>query len=125
VKAGILLLRTTAVAVFLQLLLGGLLTFDFASAAPHIVLGFVVLALAIASMVVALRSKPPFRPIRVMSISLVLLMLLQIVLGFATLGTGSAVVAWLHFVTALAIYGLAVSGAFLAMRWDSMASQTG
>ena len=119
-RAASVLFRVTAIVVFLQLLLGGLLTFNFVSAAPHIILGFLVLIVAIASMVAALVSKPSFRPIQVMSAVSVVLILAQVILGFATLGTGNAAIAWIHFVTALAIYGLAVSGAFMAMRWDRM-----
>lgn len=123
-RAGLLIFRGTAIAVFLQLLLGGLLTFGFVPASPHIILGFLVLILAIAGMIVALVSKPSFRPVKTMSVVLVILLLLQIILGFATLGSGSTVLAWLHFVNSLAIYGIAVSGAFMAMRWDRMARHT-
>jgi heme A synthase len=120
-KAGPLLFRVTAGVVFLQLLLGGLLTFNFISAAPHIVTGFIVFILAIATMVVALVSKPSFRPMQGMSVGLVVLILVQIILGFATLDSGSQVIAWIHFVNAMLIYGLAVSGTVTAIRWDHMA----
>ncbi|MFI5421395.1 MAG: hypothetical protein ACHQ1H_10555 [Nitrososphaerales archaeon] len=120
-KAGPMLFRVTAAAVFIQLVLGGLLTFDFISAAPHIITGFIVFILAIVTMVLAITSKPVFKPIRMMSIILVVLLLVQILLGFATLGSGSQVLAWIHFVTAMAIYGLVVSGAVIAIRWDQMA----
>ncbi|MDA4117419.1 MAG: hypothetical protein OK455_03645 [Thaumarchaeota archaeon] len=116
-RVGPLLFRVTAIVVFLQLLLGGLLTFDFVSAAPHIILGFLVFILAIATMIATFVSKPSFRPMKVMSALLVVLILAQIILGFGALGTGSAAIAWIHFVNALAIYGIAVSGAFIAMRW--------
>lgn len=119
-KTGLALFRVTAIVVFLQLLLGGLLTFDLISAGPHIVMGFVVFVLAIACMAVAWVTKPAFMPLRVMSVVLVLLLVVQIILGFATLGTASAALAWVHFVNALAIYGIAVSAAFMAMRWSSM-----
>ena len=39
-KTGILLFRLTAIVVFLQLIIGGLLTFDLISATPHIIAGF-------------------------------------------------------------------------------------
>ena len=115
-----LLFRITAVTVFLQLLLGGLLTFDFISAGPHIILGFIVFAIAIATMVVALISKPKFRPIQGVSVMMVVLILIQIILGFATLDTGNQAIVWLHLVNALAIYGASISGVFVAMKWDGM-----
>ena len=119
-KAGPLPFRITGVAIFLQLLLGGLLTFGFITVGAHIVLGFIVSVLAIASMVAAWVAKPPFRPIRIMSVVLVLLLVLQIILGFAALGSGSRAIDWLHFVNALAIYGIGVSVAFMSMRWEAM-----
>ncbi len=78
--------------VFFQLLLGGLLTYDFISPAPHIVLGFVVFILAIATMVASLVAKPSSRPVKMVSIALVLLIVVQILLGFAALDTGSEAV---------------------------------
>lgn len=120
-KSGPLLFRVTGIVIFIQLALGGLVTFDFISAMPHIITGFIVLILAIVTMVLAISSKPVFKPIRGMSIVLVVMLVVQISLGFATLGTGSQILAWIHFVTALAIFGLVVSGSVIAVRWDQMA----
>jgi heme A synthase len=122
-RAGPLLFRITGIVVFIQLAVGGLLTFDFISAAPHIIVGFIVLALAVATMVVVWVSKPAFRPMRMTAAGLVAMILVQIVLGFATLGTGSSLLAWIHLIVALGIYGMAVAGTFMAMRWDQMAKQ--
>jgi hypothetical protein len=120
-KAGPALFRATAAVVFLQLLLGGLLTFSYITATPHIITGFAVLILAIVTMILAIISKPVFKPIRAMSIVLVILILVQILLGFSTLSTGNTAIAWIHFVVAMGIYGLAVSGSVIAVRWDQMA----
>ena len=120
-KAGPALFRVTTGIVFLQLLLGGLLTFDFIPATPHIITGFIVFILAIVTMILAIISKPVFKPIRAMSIVLVVMILVQILLGFATLSSGSPALAWVHFVVAMAIYGLAVSGSVIVVRWDQMA----
>jgi hypothetical protein len=119
-KTGILLFRLTAVVIFLQLILGGLLTFDFISPAPHIVLGFIVFALAIATAIFAYIGKPAFKPVRGLSVGMVALIVVQIILGFATLDTGNAVLAWIHLVVALGIYGMAVAGIFLAVQWNRM-----
>jgi len=120
-KASAVLFRVTAIVVFLQLLLGGLLTFDFISPEPHIIAGFLVFFLAIATMAAALVSRPPFRPMQILSVVLVLLVIVQIILGFETLATDSQFVAWLHFVTALAIFGVTISGTFMALKWNHMA----
>src|SRR5579872_761463 len=114
-KIGIVLFRLNAVVVFIQLALGGLLTFDFISAAPHIVVGFVVFALAIATMVFTFISKPVFKPARNLSIGLVVLLIIQIILGFATLSSGSSIIAWINLLNALAIYGMSIAGTFLAI----------
>jgi hypothetical protein len=119
-KTGILLFRLTAVVVSLQLILGGLLTFDFINAAPHIVLGLIVFALAIATTIFAFIGKPAFKPVRGLSVGMVTLIIVQIILGFVALDTGSSVIAWIHFVVALGIYGMAVAGIFLAVQWNRM-----
>jgi heme A synthase len=97
-----------------------LLTFDFISPAPHIVLDFIVFALAIATAIFAFVGKPAFKPVRGLSVGMVGLIVVQIILGFAALDTGSSVIAWIHFVVALGIYGMAVSGVFLAVQWNQL-----
>jgi len=120
-RAGPILFRVTSAVLGLQLLLGGLLTFGFISVEAHEVAGFVLFILAIATMAVWLTTKPSFRPMRVLTVVIVVLLLFQIILGFATLDSGSQVVAFIHFVNALAIFGATISGAFLVLRWDQMA----
>jgi hypothetical protein len=115
-----LLFQVTSAVIFLQLLLGGLLTFDFIAPTIHIITGFIVFILAVATMVVVLVSKPIFRPLRGLSIGLVALIVVQIILGFEALRTSSSVVAWVHFVVAMGIYGMAIAGNFMAMSWDQM-----
>jgi len=119
-KTGALLFRLTAIVVFLQIALGGLLTFNFISPAPHIVVGFLVLILALSTMVFALIAKPPFKPAQRLSIGLVVLIIVQIVLGFATLESGNSVIAWIHLLNALAIYGMSIAGIFLTIQWNRM-----
>jgi heme A synthase len=120
-KAVPALFRLTGIVILAQLLIGGLLTFGFTFVLPHIIVGFAVFILAIATMVVSLFAKPSFRPMKAVSIVMVALILVQIILGFAALGSGSAAVGWVHFANAMAIYGAAISGTFTAMRWDHMA----
>ena len=71
---------------------------------------------AIAAMIAALVSKPSIRSLKGMSIVMVVLLVVQILLGFDTLQTSDQLIAWVHFVTALLIYGLAVSGTFMAVQ---------
>ncbi len=121
-KVGPLLFDVTAVVVFLQIALGGLLTFNFISATTHVIFGFVLLVVAIATMIVALVSKPSFKPVKIVSIIMVVLIFVQGILGFSTLNSGSQLVAWIHLVNAMVIYGAAISGTFLAIRWNAMSS---
>jgi heme A synthase len=120
-KPAPLLFRLTGVVVFVQLLLGGLLTFAFINALPHIIVGFAVFILAIGTMIASLMAKPSFRPMKAVSVVMVVLLLVQIILGFVALGSGSSAIGWLHFADAMAIYGAAISGTFTAMRWNHMA----
>ena len=111
-------LRLTSILVFLQIALGGLLTFSFISALPHIITGFAVLAFAIVALVMAQSLKPPFRPLQGLSVGLVLLVVVQIILGFTTLSTGNQVIAWIHLLVAMGIYGMVIAGTFMSMRLD-------
>ncbi len=120
-----LLFRGTAALVLIQLALGGLLTFDFISPLPHIAAGFAVFVLAIASMIAANTAKPPFRPLKLMSVVLVLMIAVQAVLGFWTLETGNQAVAWVHFLLALGIYGLAISTVFMASIGSRLIKSSG
>ncbi len=106
----------TTIVVFLQLLIGGLLTFNFISAGIHIVMGIIVFLLAIVTMIATIAVKPRIKSHLMASIILVLLILLQIILGFDTLKTGGQSVAWIHFANAMVIFGVAVSGTFVASR---------
>ena len=54
---------------------------------------------------------------------MVILILVQIILGFATLDSGSPVIAWVHLVNAIAIYGMAIAGTVMTMRWDQMSRE--
>lgn len=77
------------------------------------------MAFAIVTLVWAQRLKPPFRPLQGLSIGLVLLVVTQIVLGFTTLSTGNQVIAWVHLLVAMGIYGMVIAGTFMSMSLDS------
>src|SRR5437879_12632011 len=107
--------RITSIVVFLQIALGGLLTFSFITSLPPLITGFALLAFAIVTLVVAQTLKPPFRPLQGLSVGLVLLIVVQIILGFTTLSTGNQVIAWVHLLVAMGIYGMAIAGTFMSM----------
>jgi len=120
-RSGVMLFRIIAGLIFLQIALGGLLTFGFISAAIHVVFGLIVFAAAVAALVMTMVSKPAFRPIQIISTIIVVLLVVQIILGFITLGSGNEVIAWVHLLNAIAVYGLAISASFTALRWDQVA----
>lgn len=111
-------LRITSIIVFLQIALGGLLTFNFITAIPHIITGFVVLGVAVVTFVLAQKLKPPFRPLQGLSTGLVLAVIVQIILGFYTLASGNQATAWVHLLVAMVIYGMTIAGTFMSMRLD-------
>ncbi len=112
------LFRITTLVVFIQLLLGGLVTFEFLGVLPHIVLGFIILALAVAIVIAEFTAEPEIKPARMMSIGLLVLLLIQIMLGYATLDSGSAIIAWVHLLNSLLIFGLLVSATVLLSFWS-------
>ena len=123
-KMDVLMFQLTAVAIFIQLALGGLLTFGFISVALHIVAGLIVFFLVLATMITALVSKPSFKPEKAVSIVMVVLLVVQIILGFDALDTNNPAISWLHFVNAMLIYGAAILGVFLSMRGGTMPKGT-
>ena len=110
----LLLIRLTALSIVVQIALGGLLTFGFISPEAHIVMGFTVYAVSIATLVLVFLNtySPVF--LKNMTIGMVVLLTMQIFLGFATLATGSNLIAFFHLLLAIAIFGLAISETFVA-----------
>lgn len=104
----------TAAIIFAQLALGGLLTFDFISPTPHIIVGFMVLVMSVILMAVLFGMGGEFRRLRNMSIAMVVVVVAQIMIGFATLDTGYQWLAWVHLIVAFMIYGMIVSASFIA-----------
>src|SRR5579864_7359963 len=104
--------------IVLQFVLGDLVSNELIGPTYHIALGFLVLAMALATMVVALTSKLSLRSLKLVSILLVVLVALQIPLGFALLGSGSLLSSVAHVVNAIAILVITFSGYFLARNWE-------
>ncbi len=110
-----LVYRITGIAVFVQLALGGLVTFNYLDAGVHVVWGVVVGALVVVALVLALRLKPRPKQLVGITVGLGADMVLQAILGFAAMGTGNDIVAWVHFLNSLAIYGMGVAATFMAI----------
>ncbi|MDE1853762.1 MAG: hypothetical protein KGI38_08465 [Thaumarchaeota archaeon] len=115
-----LLFRITGIALFIQLAIGGLVTFGYIDSFVHIIWGVVlgVLALVTLAFVFRMQSRP--KQLVGLTIGIGVDILLQGLLGFAALGTGSNVISFVHFLNALAIYGMTLAGTFMAMRAGHM-----
>jgi heme A synthase len=116
------LFHLTATVILIQIALGGLVTFGFIIPIVHMVWGTLVVVVAIVTAVTALRSKPLDRQLRGVALGMIFALAVQVSLGFTILALGSEVVAWLHLVLGVLIYGMALSGMSFAQRQEHMSA---
>lgn len=116
-----LMFRVMGIALFIQLALGGLVTFNYLDPLAHIVWGVVVGILALVTLVYVVRM--PSRPKQLvgLAIGIGVDIVIQAVLGFAAMGMASNALAWLHFINALGIYAMTFLGSFMAMEASNVA----
>lgn len=119
-RAGVVLFYLTAIMIFFQLFMGGMVVFGFVPYYVHIITGYVTLGFAASTMAAAMVSKPSFRPVKIQGVLLLAMVVLQGLLGFIILGGANNLLILVHFTNALLIYGLAVSGVSFARRWGAM-----
>ncbi len=121
-------------AVFVQIALGGLITFGVLpytvssfglSTLLHVANGVVVFALVSAAAVAALRSKPPHKGLNELSKAMVLLLVIQIGIGVTMVGAlDNAILSWVHLLIAVLIYAMTLVGRSFAMLRDQAAGGT-
>jgi hypothetical protein len=119
-RLGAALFCVTSAVIFLQLVTGGLRLFGIIDTTAHIATGEITFGFALATMSVALVSKPSFRPVRTLSVALVVLIVVQAFLGLAFLATSSTAIILIHFTNALLIYGIGIVAVFYALKWNGM-----
>jgi heme A synthase len=112
------LFRYAALAILVQIALGGLVTFNFIPALLHIIMGSVVLVLAVVTVAVVLRSKTQHTQLRQVCLGLLSALVVQIALGLATMSSGSNVLAWIHLILGVLIYAMALTGQYFAREWE-------
>ncbi len=117
VRTASLLVRITGVAIFIQMALGGLLTFGYIPADLHMAFGVILLLLTILAVLLLIRAPSRFRTVRFMLVGVVLLIVVQGVLGFVTISTGNNLLAWVHLIVAIGIYGMNVSASVMIASW--------
>ena len=111
--------QVTGILVVLQFILGGLVAGAALDPLSHVVLGFAVLAASIATYIAAVVSIPTSRSVKALSGVLVLLLVLQVPLGFAMLESDNALLSLVHIANAIAIVGAAFAGFLAARRLES------
>ncbi len=84
-------------------------------ASAHIVWGAVLGILSLVTLVFVFRMPSRPMPLLRLSIGIAVDILLQALLGFATLGTNSDALAFVHFLNSLLIFGMTLAGTFMAM----------
>ena len=109
-----LMFRVMGIVLFVQLALGGLVTFGYLDWTVHVFWGVILGILAIVTLVYVLRM--PSRPKQLvgLTVGIGVDILVQAMLGFAAQDMGNEMVSWVHFLNALAIYGMTLFGTFMA-----------
>lgn len=116
-----LVYRALGAAVGLQLAIGGLVTFDYIDSGAHIAMGIIVGMLTIVALAYTSRTKPRSRPLLGITVGIGVDVVIQALLGFASLdtqtsnGSLSTILAYVHFLNALGIFGMALFATFMAM----------
>ena len=113
-------------ALGIQLALGGLVTFFNVGTGVHIVWGVVLGVLALVTLFTVL--KTPGRPRRIMNLSVGIAVdiLIQALLGFASLGAQTSNadlsngLAWVHLLNAFAIFAMTIMATGMAMMGARM-----
>jgi heme A synthase len=120
-RPAVALFYVMAALVFFQLLTGGLRVFGFIDELTHIGTGIITFIIAVISLTAAALAKPRYRPAVSIAGLMVVLIFLQGLLGlsFRYVADPNGLIV-LHFANALIIYGLAMSGVIMAMRWSKM-----
>jgi heme A synthase len=115
-----MMFRILGIALFIQLALGGLVTFNYIGAGIHTLWGIALGVLAIVALVFVIRMPSKPKQLVGITVGIGVDILIQGLLGFATLDTGSNALAWLHFLNALAIFAMTLAGTFMAMAASRM-----
>ena len=110
--------QVVGILIVLQFILGGLVSNDLIVPLYHIVLGFAVLAITLAILVIAVTSKASLCSLKLSSGVLLVLVFLQIPLGFAILDNTSTLLAVAHVLNAVAILLTTFASYFVARRWE-------
>ncbi|MDG6904318.1 MAG: hypothetical protein JRN20_00875 [Nitrososphaerota archaeon] len=125
------LFRITSLFVFLQIALGGVVTFGLdpfkvGSFDPvllaHIANGIIVFGLVVVVAVSALASKPKHNGLNQVSLAMVVFVVVQLALGTTMVAVIDAgVLGWIHLLLAVLIYAMTLVGRSFAMMRDQAA----
>ncbi len=119
-----LLFRITGAALGIQLALGGAVTFFNLDVNVHTLWGVILGILALVTLVYVMRMPRRPKPLMGLAIGIAVDILVQGLLGFATVatsGNSASALAFVHFLNALAIFGMTLMAAGMAMAGARMA----
>ena len=119
-----LLFRITGAALGIQLALGGAVTFFSLDVAVHTAWGVVLGVLALVTLVSVMRMPAKPKPLMGLVVGIAVDILVQAVLGFATAATSgdtASALAFVHFLNALAIFGMTLMATGMTMAGARMA----
>lgn len=115
--------RLMGIVLFIQLALGGLVTFGYLDWTVHMAWGVILGIFAVATLIFVMRTPSKSKQLVGLSIGIGVDILLQALLGFAAQDMGNEAISWIHFINALAIYGMTLAGTFMAMAAARMSGQ--
>ncbi|MDG6998279.1 MAG: hypothetical protein JRN15_04100 [Nitrososphaerota archaeon] len=125
------LFRITSLAVFIQIALGGLVTFEVLPfkvsnfdlvTLLHVINGIVVFILVVVAATAALRSKPSHKGLSELSGAMIIVLILQVTIGLTMVAViDSAVLSWIHLLIGVLIYAMTLVGRSFAMLRDQAA----
>lgn len=115
-----MLFRITGAVLFVQLALGGLVTFGYLDWSVHMVWGIVLGILAVVTLIFVARMPSKSRRLLGLTVGIGVDILIQGLLGFAAQNTGNSAISWVHFLNALAIYGMTLAGMFMTTAASQM-----
>ena len=111
-----LMFRITGAALGIQLALGGAVTFFNLDVAVHTVWGVILGVLALVTLYYVRKMPAKPKPLMGLTIGIGVDILVQALLGFAAVAMNdNSVLGFVHFLNALAIFGMVVMGTSMVM----------
>jgi heme A synthase len=109
-----------ALAVFIQLILGGSVTFGYLSTSTHLAFGYLAGVLVLVTFVLAVVTKPRDMGLFGVTLIALILIIVQGGLGMVAASSNSPAINLGHFVNGIVVFGLMVASTFYAAKVSRM-----